>query len=91
MEKVNLTGTEKQVAWAEDIRREFIDFTLGKDTSEEVRDEVIESMSESRRNLFLDLMKIENAKWWIENREHLEFGIKHIAGRIKTGKMIIDK
>jgi len=91
MKKAILKGTEKQVAWAEDIRREFIDFTLGKDTSDEIREEVIEMMSENRRNLFLELMDVENAKWWIENREHLGFGIKHIAGRIKTGKMIIGK
>lgn len=50
---VNLTGTEKQVNWANDIRNSFFaNFKAANEKAEEIMTEIINSKTE--------------AKWWIE-------------------------
>lgn len=60
-EMVDLTGTEKQVAWASKIRAQAVEMAIN------AADEL------STRTEFWDMINSETeARWWIDNRE--EFG-----------------
>lgn len=81
MELIELVGTEKQVKWAEDIRRIYIE------NIEEVKrlaDEIEklpakgtiyrrnkEQLHKEFKQMLIDLLKNESAKFWIENFQNL--------------------
>jgi hypothetical protein len=73
-----MKGTEKQVAWAKDIREQFNQNTLGADNlggTEEIRAKNLADMKEmapKSAEMFLRIMSVDDAKWWIENRDYLK-------------------
>ena len=73
-EMVKLKGTEKQVKWAEDIRKEMIEDA--KETIERInnsgkQDNRVNKMFLLRCNNLLERINIEtSAVWYINNRDH---------------------
>jgi hypothetical protein len=67
-----LEGSEKQVAWAESIRRPAIERLRKVDTAELSPDLSPEAQAELRDALVLlvdEIVQQTSAKWWIDNRE----------------------
>jgi len=90
---VDLKGSEKQIAWAEEIRgkwvnegheiieQNLIDAVIPA-TMPEYRDKIIEAV----RNI----KTISDAKWWIDNRAYLQVHSGNYADFHKNeAKMII--
>lgn len=69
---VELTGSEKQVAWAKSIRAEFLK-KANKLKSAAINNTVIE--------LIDVVISISSAKWWIENARdyHLKYWIRNVV------------
>lgn len=71
-----LTGTEKQIKWAEEIRTKFIE-EVATATEETCKAELKESgyPEEFDHDFFKKMVKIvlgqASAKWWIYHRENL--------------------
>lgn len=71
MELPELSGSEKQVAWANTIRMDFIKFVKGKVESEEAQK--LESYSDENKNEVLQALDNfvkanTEAEYWIDNR-----------------------
>lgn len=65
----SLSGTQKQISWAESIRRDFFstfDRVVEKAIAAGQPEDVRQALAKVRGRL----MGITSASWWIENREH---------------------
>lgn len=73
-----MTGSEKQVRWAQDIKKKFESFALT--LPDEIRSGLVDAVSYSRRRDFADyaqkqideILEWDSAKRWINNRGPLE-------------------
>lgn len=74
-QRTELIGSPKQIAWAEDIRRRFVDCTINND---------------SKREIFWKVATVKKASWWIDNRDRLDhFTLRTLKGQIERGNMTI--
>ena len=93
MEMVKLVGTEKQVAWAEDIRRENIEYLEKRIQNFERRaaatgqefPEVIAHFNQCITE-FKTLDKFASAKWWIEHRNCGQFFDQSLMKRLQNNR-----
>lgn len=69
----NLSGSEKQIAWAEKIRHEFL-----KDAKAEV-DASVGQKKKVLHGYYNFFCSRNSAAWWIDNREQMKRGIYSIA------------
>lgn len=70
MEYIKLNGSEKQIAWAEDIRRKTVEYQTRKHGA-------IEEMKPNRKAGMLILtQKISSAAWWIDHRFGFEMVLR---------------
>ena len=88
MELVKLTGSEKQIAWAEDIRRGNIEYLKDQIENFEQRAARGDDFPEIRASLQKALKglttQFSEAKWWIEHRRIAWVLVqKIIAGEIR--------
>lgn len=66
-ELVELVGSPKQIAWAEDIRKKMVEYWTGVIKKYEVDRPV---RAEKRKKEMGILCNIKEAKWFIENRNY---------------------
>ena len=88
VELVKLTGSEKQIAWAEDIRRGNIEYLKDQIENFELRAARGDDFPEIRASLQKALKglttQFSEAKWWIEHRRIAWVLVqKIIAGEIR--------
>lgn len=74
-----LQGTEKQVAWAQDIRQSVIDYYDAKfdhmlwlHSDDESR---VEKYTKAKEAMRETSESIDSAKWWIDHRQLLAIGL----------------
>lgn len=75
----NLQGTEKQVAWAEDIRQQIIDYyDKNLDHLMELHyddESKVEKYMKANEAMRETAESIDSAKWWIDHRKPLPIGL----------------
>lgn len=80
-----LTGTEKQIAWAEKLRIKFLDFAFqeyGRGTTG--------GLSKTEKQIILDKINLAtSAKWWIELNELIFTRVQTIAAKDSGCESII--
>ncbi|WP_142415388.1 hypothetical protein [Hathewaya massiliensis] len=98
MELPDLTGTPKQVAWANTIRQEFIDKVNKIDENELKRYErlsgELHGLKESEVKCIIDYMLLNkiDAKYWIENRgKVIQLIVTERKNAIKTEEKVIEQ
>lgn len=88
---VKLTGSEKQIAWAESIREGAIERMLGDIKAKFGKAATDEKMTEFARYAHYALnhsADLKTARWWIDNRDiaHLKLVdyVRKVAARAQT-------
>jgi hypothetical protein len=66
-----LTGSEKQISWARDIRAQFLEKIQGR----KIKWEEVLASETPKVKAEVDKIMTTSAKWWIENRSGTIFGI----------------
>ena len=80
-----MKGSEKQIAWAEDIKRNAFAIYSTEEAREELRDE-----KPDLYELLIRLESIEDASWFIEYRAWLAaYGLRKINNMIERGRIIL--
>jgi len=67
-----LTGSEKQIAWAETIRSDFsrsLEALKGKITDSDKSDPRMVRAQEIVTELENEIDQVEESRWWIDNRQ----------------------
>lgn len=86
-----LQGSEKQIAWAEDIRKKVIDYYDEKlDHLMELHfddDSKVEKYTKAKEAMRETAESIDSAKWWIDHRIPLPIGL--CGGYADISKMAI--
>lgn len=86
-----LQGSEKQVAWAEDIRKNVIDYyDIKFDHLIQVHDDdeaKAEKYAKAKEAMRETAESIDSAKWWIDHRQPLAIGLG--GGYADISKMAI--
>ena len=97
MEMVELKGTERQVKWAEDIRKEMIasierELDVVKSLMSSLADEkdIKENKEEIEelQSAIKEIKKIEDAKFFIDNRHDKGSRLVHLFKKMKNLKLI---
>ena len=74
-----LQGTEKQIAWAEDIRKTITDYydqKLNHLAEIHADDETkVEKYTKAKEAMHETAESIDSAKWWIDHRKPLAIGL----------------
>ena len=100
MEYPELTGTPKQVAWANDIREKMVEgmkqalehriYMLRKYHSEQVSKEMIEKFQKENLELLKYMVETKtSAKWYIDNRNTAHDIIFKNLNRERNGMELI--
>lgn len=92
-----MKGSEKQIKWAEDIKENFYKASfrtviLRGDDVEAVLKTMAESEIEADRrdyDIYTRIMAVEDAKWWIDNRNALKGGYLGLSRQERKGRFTV--
>ena len=92
-----MKGSEKQIKWAEDIKKNFyhIQFNELKRYPNETPEEAVEAQKkalmedEEAWDLYCRIMAVEDAAWWIDRRYDLENSVVTLVRKERKGRFTV--